>query len=229
MRILVPIFLCFFLSLSFITHAQISIGIKGGPDFGRFTNAVKGNDGSGSIATMSSGTVTQFYGGLFVDIPLDSGKNFYLRPSVLYVGAGGSINPTGDYYNSNGFVPSTKYTLHYIDVPVEFVYSPGFDWGRPWIGLGLYTGRLINGTIKGPNSPSTSIKIGDNLNDNFKPYDFGYTFTLGLATKVGFLFGLDYQHGFEQIVPNQAAPGQQPRLQTHNSLWGLHLGWVVKL
>jgi hypothetical protein len=222
MRILASIFLCFSLLLSFTTHAQISIGIKAGPDFAKFVNAVKGNDGSGNIATLNSGTVTQFYGSVFVDIPLDSGKNFYIRPAIEYLGAGGNMNGTGNYYNANGFTPNTKYTLHYVDVPVEFLYSPGFDWGRPLVGFGFYTGALVNGTIKTAGSSSEPVMIGSNPTDNFQRYDFGYTFTIGLATKVGFLFGIDYQHGLLKIIPD----GVQ---QTRNSIWGLHLGWVVKL
>jgi hypothetical protein len=229
MRILSTIFLYFFLLLSFTTHAQVSIGIKAGPDFARFVNAVQGNDGSGGITTLKSGTVTGYYGSVFVDIPLDTGKNFYLRPGVEYVGAGGSMDPTGNYYNANGFQPSTKYTLHYVDVPVEFVYSPGFDWGRPFVGLGLYAGSLVNGTIKSTDGSSTSVLIGSKPTDNFQRVDFGYAFTIGLATKVGFMFGIDYQHGFLQIVPNSTEQTQQNRLSTRNSVWGLHLGWVVKL
>ena len=229
MRILSCIFLYFFLLLSFNTHAQISIGIKAGPDFARFVNAVQGNDGSGGIATLKSGTVTGYYGTVFVDIPLDSGKNFYLRPGVSYLGVGGSMDPTGDYYNANGFAPSTKYTLHYVDVPVEFLYSPGFDWGRPWIGVGLYAGTLINGTIKGPDGSSKSVMIGSSPNDDFQRADFGYAFTIGLATKVGFLFGIDYQHGFLKVVPDGKEQAQQATLRTHNTVWGLHVGWVFKL
>ena len=229
MRILSSVLSGFLLLLSFTTHAQVSIGIKAGPDFARFVNAVQGNDGSGGITTLKSGTVTGYYGSLFVDIPLDSGKNFYLRPGVEYVGAGGSTDPTGNYYNGNGFQPSTKYTLHYVDVPVEFVYSPGFDWGRPWIGLGLYTGALVNGTIKSQDSSSKSVLIGSKPTDNFQRVDFGYAFTIGLATKVGFLFGIDYQHGLLRIVPNGNEQTQQARLNTRNSVWGLHLGWIFKL
>lgn len=222
MRILKAIFLYFLLLLSFTTYAQVSIGIKAGPDFARFINAVKGPDGSGNITTLNSGTVTQVYGTVFVDIPLDSGKNFYIRPGIEYRGAGGHMNGTGDYYNATAFVPNTKYTLHYVDVPVEFLYSPGFDWGRPLVGFGFYAGDLVNGTIKNQDGSSQSAKIGSNSTDNFQRYDFGYTFTIGLVTKVGFLFGVDYLHGFLKVVPD----GQQ---QTRNAVWGLHLGWVVKL
>jgi len=231
MRILRSIILYFFLLLSFTTYAQVSIGIKAGPDFARFVNAVEGDDGNGgsNITMLKSGTVTQFYGGVFADIPLDSGKMFYLRTGVEYVGAGGSMSPAGDYYNANGFLASTKYTLHYVDVPVEFLYSPMFDWGRPWIGVGLYSGVLVSGTIKSQDSSSKTVMIGSKANDNFGRYDFGYTFTIGLATKVGFLFGIDCQHGFLRIVPDAKVQSQEFRLNTRNSVWGLHLGWVFKL
>ena len=228
MRILGSILLYFFLLQSFTTQAQVSIGIKAGPDFSRFVNAVQGNDGTGAISLMNSGTLTQFYGGVFADIPLDTAKRFYLRPAVEYVGAGGSMDPTGVNYNSNGFRPSTKYALRYVDVPVEFLYSPGFDWGRPWIGAGLYAGALVSGTIKSQDGGSRSVMVGNEPNDDFQRYDFGYVFTIGLATRPGFLFGIDYQHGFQQVVPGAPENGQG-RLQTRNAIWGLHLGWVFKL
>jgi hypothetical protein len=228
MRILGSIVLCFLLFVSFDAQSQISIGIKGGPDFSRLVNAVKGDDGNGNIAILNSGTITQVYGSVFVDIPLDSGKKmFYIRPAVEYVGAGGKMNGDGDYYNGNGFQPNTKYTLHYVDIPVEFVFSPQFAWGRPWIGVGLYGGMLVNGTIKTDGGASQSAKIGNSATDNFEPVDFGYTFSMGMSVKPGFLFGFDYQHGFTPIVPSPA--NNQGRLQTHNSVWGLHIGWLFKL
>jgi hypothetical protein len=33
---------------------------------------------------------------------------------------------------------STKYSLHYIDLPVQFLCSPTLPIGRPWIGAGLF-------------------------------------------------------------------------------------------
>jgi Outer membrane protein beta-barrel domain len=230
MRILASTLLFCSLLLSLTTRAQISIGIKGGPDFARLVNAVEANNYSGSISNLPSGTLTQYYGGIFVDLPLDSvSKMFYIRVGADYVGAGGSMDPSGDYYNANGFQPSTKYSLHYVDVPVEFLFSPGFDWGRPWIGFGLYTGALVNGTIKSPGGSSTPVLIGNDANDNFQRFDFGYAFTIGMATKPGFLFGIDYQHGFSRIVPDAKIEPTESRLQTRNSVWGLHIGWVFKL
>ena len=228
MRILRFSALYVILLLSFAANAQVSIGIKGGPDFARMLNIVEGSDGSSGITKLNSGTVTQFYGGIFADIPLDKKKMFYLRPGVNYVGAGGSTNPTGNYYNPNGFEPLTKYNLHYIDIPVEFVYSPGFDWGRPFVGFGFYTGLLVNGTIKGPDG-SRPAMIGSDENDDFLRSDIGYAFTLGLATKVGFMFGLDYQHGLTRILPDGTEQSNQVKLQTRNSIFGLHVGWIFKL
>jgi hypothetical protein len=230
MRILGSILLFSFLLLSFTTQAQLSLGVKGGPDFSRLINAVQGNDGSGNIALLKSGTIIQYYGGVFVDIPLDSTtKMFYLRPGVDFIGTGGQMNSSGNYYNGNGIQPGTKYSLHYIDVPVEFVFSPRLDWARPWIGIGLYGGMLVNGTVKNADGSSSSMMIGNKSNDNFQPFDFGYAFTIGLGTKAGFMFGFDYQHSLLRIVPDASLQSSQSRLQTRNSVWGIHVGWLFKL
>jgi Outer membrane protein beta-barrel domain len=211
-------------------HAQVSIGVKGGLDFGKITNAIEGNDGSGGIAKQSTGTVTQWYGEVFADIPLDTLKMhmFYIRAGVEYLGAGGEMDWTGDYYIANGFTANTKYKLHYVDVPVEFMFSPNFSWGRPYVGLGLYTGALMNGTVKN-DSVSRNIKIGSNATDDFQKIDFGYTFSIGLVTQPGFTFGIDYQHGLIRTIPNGAELPGQAKLKTHNSVWGLNIGWIFKL
>jgi hypothetical protein len=230
MRILAPAFLCLTLFISLTAHAQLSIGIKGGPDFSRLVNAVQGNDGSGNIAVLKSGTLIQYYGGLFVDIPLDSNsKMFYLRPGVDFIGAGGNMNSQGNYYNANGFQPSTRYSLNYVDVPLEFVFRPGFQWGGPLIGFGFYGGALVNGTIKPQGGSSQSMMIGNKSTDNFQRFDFGYAFTIGLQLKAGFLFGFDYQHSLIRIVPSAQIQPSQERLQTRNSVWGIHVGWAFKL
>jgi len=230
MRILGPGFLFLSLLFSLTANAQISIGIKGGPDFSKLVNAVQGNDGSGNIGVLKSGTLTQYYGGVFVDIPLDTmSKMFYLRPGVEYIGAGGSMNPQGDYYNANGFQPSTKYLLHYVDVPLQFIFHPGFAWGGPLIGIGPYAGVLVNGTIKPQGSSSESVMIGNKATDNFQQFDFGYAFTIGLALKGGFQFGFDYQHSLIRIVPTAQIQPSETRLATHNAVWGIHVGWEFKL
>ncbi|HLI92582.1 MAG TPA: outer membrane beta-barrel protein [Puia sp.] len=230
MRILCCLGLFIFLSLPFTTHAQVSIGIQAGPDFAWLVNAVEGSNGSTSITTQKSGSVTQIYGGVYVDIPLDSaGGMFYLRPGIEYLGAGGQMNANADYYNSNGFLPSTKYSLRYVDVPFQFVYSPEMDFGKPWLGLGLYGGALVGGTVATQGSSSQPVKIGNNASDNFKRFDAGYVFSLGLMTKSGFLFGADYQHGFVRAVPDARLNSSQSRLLTRNSVWDLHVGWVFRL
>ena len=230
MRILGFAVLVVVLALPFTSRAQVSLGIKGGPDFSWLVNAVEGNNGSTNITNLKSGSITQFYGGVYADIPLDTmSKLFYLRPAIEYLGAGGNMNANSDYYNSNGFIPSTKYSLRYVDVPLEFVFSPETNIGRPWIGVGLYGGVLVGGTVTTQGNGSQAVKIGNSSTDNFKRLDAGYTFSLGLTTKSGFLFGADYQHGFIRAVPDAHLNSSQTRLHTHNSVWGVHVGWVFQL
>lgn len=230
MRILGFLVLFSFLSLPLTTHAQVSISVQAGPDFAWLVNAVEGSNGSSTITTQKSGSITQFYGAVYADIPLDTaGGLFFLRPGIEYLGAGGQMNANADYYNSNGFLPSTKYSLRYVDVPFQFVYSPAMDFGRPWIGLGLYGGALVGGTVATQGGSSQPVKIGNNAADNFKRFDAGYTFSLGLTTKSGFQFGATYQHGFVRAVPDARLNSSQSRLLTRNSVWDLHVGWVFRL
>lgn len=87
----------------------------------------------------------------------------------------------------------------------------------------------MNGTIKPDGGASQPVKKGNDPTDNFEPVDFGWAFSMGMTVKPGFLFGFDYQHGFTPLIPSGAGGNSQARLQTHNSVWGLHIGWLFKL
>ena len=103
---------------------------------------------------------------------------------------------------------------------------------EPVVGLGLYGGALVNGTIKPTGGSSESVLITATSRMIISNvYDFGLLFYYRvLATKPGFLFGIDYQHGFMQVVPDGFTQANgQPRMNTHNSVWGLHLGWIFQL
>ena len=221
------IVLNFFVVLSFVTKAQLSIGIKGGPDFGRLLDAEEVYTGSGGTEQLNAKSRTFFYGGVFADIPLSKANMFYLRPQLEYVGAGGQTPLLLDY-SGNAISLSTKYSLHYIDLPVQFLFSPTLGIIKPWVGAGLYGGVLLSGTAKeGTNSPN-HLLIGSQSNDDVERYDFGYTFTAGLSLKWGFLVGGDFQQGLKRISSPSGSGGPTPN--TRNSVLGVHVGykWTIK-
>jgi hypothetical protein len=222
-----PIRLSFLLGSIFLlfttAHAQVTVGVKIGPDFSRLLDAEEGYTGSGSTQKLNTTTRTSFYGGVFVDVPLGKADNFYLRPQLLYTNIGGQLPQMVDY-NGNQIAPNVKYSLNYLDVPLQLLYSPTFAFGKPWIGAGLYAGVLLSGTEKS-GSNSTSLLIGDNPNDDIKRYDFGFSLTAGLTLKCHVLIGADFQQGLTSISPS-AQPGNT-RLNTRTSVLGVHIGYIL--
>jgi hypothetical protein len=222
--------LSFVLGLIFLVlttaHAQVTFGVKLGPDFSRLLDALEGYNGNGGTVKFNTTIRTDFYGGVFVDVPLVKTDNFYLRPQLLYMGMGGQTPELLDY-NGNAIAVKTQYSLNYLDVPLQLLYSPTLTFGKPWIGAGLYAGMLLSGTQKSGYN-SSSLLIGDSQNDDIKRYDFGFNLTAGLTLKCHVLIGADFQQGLTRINP-PAEPGS-PRPNTRTSVWGIHVGyeWPVK-
>jgi hypothetical protein len=221
-RILVTLYL--FIILPSAATAQVRVGIKAGPDFARLLDAVEGYNGSGGTTLLNTDSRTYFYGGVFADIPLGKGEEnmFYLRPQLEYVGAGGQLPLITDY-NGNAIVLPTKYSLHYMDLPVQFLFSPTLPIGRPWIGAGLYGGVLVKGTAKYGNT-SNDLSIGNKPSDGIERYDFGFSFTAGLTLKCGILIGGDFQQGLIRVSPPSPSGTSAPRPNTRNAIGGVHIG-----
>lgn len=218
-----------FIILSSVATAQVRVGIKAGPDFAQLLDAVEGYNGSGGATLLNTDSRTYFYGGVFADIPLGKGKDnmFYLRPQLEYVGGGGQLPLITDY-NGNAIILPTKYYLHYIDLPVQFLFSPNLPIGKPWIGAGLYGGVLVNGTAKYGNS-STDFSIGNKDNDGIERYDFGFSLTAGLTFKCGILIGGDFQQGLIRVSPPLPNGASASRPNTRNAIGGVHIGYEFSL
>jgi hypothetical protein len=225
-----PIRLSFVLSLIFIlfanAHAQVTIGVKAGPDFSHLIDAEEGYTSSGGTVKLNTQTRTFLYGGIFVDIPLIKTADLYLRPQLLYTGIGGHLSQIVDY-GGNQLAPDIKYSLNYLDLPVQLLYSPTLTFGKPWIGAGLYAGTLLSGTAKS-GSNSSSLSIGDSQNDDIKRFDFGYSLTAGLTLKCHILIGADFQQGLTRITPPADFGSTRPNTRT--SVLGIHVGyeWPAK-
>lgn len=225
-----PIRLSFVLVLTLIlfvgAHAQVTVGIKAGPDFSKLLDAEEGYTASGGTEKLNTQSRTFVYGGIFVNIPVVKAADLYLRPQILYTGIGGHLAQIVDY-NGNQLAPDLTYSLNYLDVPVQLLYSPSLPFGKPWIGAGLYAATIITGKVK-EGSASDDLSIGDSPNDDIKRMDYGYSLTAGLTFKCHFLIGVDFQHGLTSIVPSSGSGSTRPNTRT--SVLGIHLGyeWPAK-
>ena len=216
---------CLFLLLPFTTNAQVRLGIEAGPNFSQLLNAVKGFDASGSAVTMNSQAITQFFGGVFADIPLGKKQLASFRPALQYFGAGGEIQQRLDY-NGNLLVPETKITLNYIQLPLQLLLTPPMPFGKLWVGGGFYEGVLLSGK-SATQSGSESLVIGNKQNDQVKRFDLGFTLTAGVILKPGVVLGADYRRSLGTIDPPLS--GTDLKLGTRNSVWSIHLAYEWKL
>jgi len=211
------------LSLCGTLHAQVSIGVEAGPDFSRILNILQPFYNLGGTSSKNSQSITRFYCGFLADIPLDKRQQFIVRPSLLYLGAGGETPEIMDF-SGNVIELQTTYYFDYAQLPLQLMYSPTFSFGKPWIGAGVYGGVLFNAGGKNSSGPQY-ITIGNSRSDNFSRYDLGYNATAGFTFKFGILLGVDYQQSFGTITPGQPAGAPQVR----NSIWGVHIGYVASI
>lgn len=207
-------------------NAQAKMGIEAGPAFPRLLDELRGNNAYAQSVQPNTQSVVRFYGGFFADIPLGKKEIFTLRPRLLYMGGGGEVPAMTDY-SGNLLVPHIIFSLNYIDLPVQLLYTPSFSFGKPWIGAGLYPGILISGTAQ-VQGASQSLNIGSQSNDDVKRFDFGFNATAGLAIKGGVLIGVDFQQGLVSIAPPPPSYSGNPRLNTRNSMWGVHIAYEWK-
>ena len=213
----------FLLSVCGTICAQVSIGLQTGADFPKISNLLQGYNGSGGTVSRNSQSLTRFYGGFLADIPLDKRQQFILRPSLLYLGAGGATPEITDF-NGNALALPTKYYLEYVQLPIQFLYSPTLSFGKPWIGGGVYESALLSAIIRS-SATSGDLNIGSAKNDDIKRFDFGYIASAGFTFKFGILLGVDFQQSLTTIVPNPSSGESTVR----NSIWGVHVGYISSM
>lgn len=204
------------------TRGQSTIGVQAGPDFPRLVNILRGYNAGGGAVSKNSQAITRFYGGFLANIPLDKKQCFILRPSLLYVGAGGETPLITDF-NGNLISSKTDYKFDYFQLPVQLLFSPKLSFGRPWIGGGLYGGVLIHASAT-TSAGSEDLVIGGNQG-NLKRFDLGYVASAGITSNFGLLVGVDFRQSLGTIISDP--PSGSPAVR--NSAFGIHIGYVSSI
>lgn len=132
--------------------------------------------------------------GLGLHIEYKTGHfNFVLRPLIDWRG----------YRYSGNIFSQTWYKFTYLDMPVLLEYcfvkrSPV----TPYIGVGVYGGLALKGSYKSDDDSKGTLRIGEGIDDNRSPVDYGLAFDIGYRfTKGGTGFGLAFNVGQKNIVP----------------------------
>jgi hypothetical protein len=207
------------------TQAQVRLGIDAGPDFARILNIIQGYTALGRPTSGNYEPVTRIYGGIHADIPLDRKNEFIIRPALRYLGAGGKTPAISDYYGNSQY-PATDWSFHYLNLPVQVLYSPLIKFGKPWIGGGIYSSLAVSGSGK-TYQHSYSLDIGNSGSDAITRFDIGYIASAGFISKCGVLVGGDFQQSLKGIVPTNSFSYDGRKV--YNSVWGVYIGYTWSL
>jgi hypothetical protein len=172
----------FALCIAGLSFGQTKFGVVAGPSFSSVTTKVNGNKETSDLKV-------GFRGGFTADIPL--ADEFYIQPSLLYVGKGSK--------DSRDFIGGTdisyERTLHYINLPVNFLFKPEVGNGNMLLGVGPYFAYAVGGKF-GSNSDDI---FKDNYLDGVKRFDSGGNLQVGYEMKSGLNFTLNAEMGFVNL------------------------------
>jgi hypothetical protein len=183
------------LAASASAFAQIpQFGIKGGVNFADVSVS------SGSVSA-SLGTLTTYSVGVFADLKAGA---ISIQPGLFYTGKGFKAT------NGNTADGSAELNLHYLQVPVNFVYHLPIVVGNIYFGAGPYAAMGISGKGKGNDGSGTivseDVTFGDGPED-IKKMEYGLQGIAGLQLKGGFLVGLNYDLGLSNIANDTNGEG----------------------
>ena len=142
-----------------------------------------------------------FNAGALVNIPLGTG-GFAVQPEAMYSRQGSKMKVTttvGTVTTTN----SIEQDLGYINVPVMLQWKSA---GGFYVEAGPQAGFLIAAQQEGPaDNAETENK------EMFKPFDFSVGAGVGFLSRIGLGIGARYNHGFRNVLDNDA--DQNPSLR----------------
>ncbi|MDP4262610.1 MAG: porin family protein [Bacteroidota bacterium] len=209
-------FICCTLCIIKTGLPQVRLGIKGGINITNQTNAYMTASAGTQPEVLNGKPIVHFTGGVFTEIPVAG--HFLVRPQLL-VSSEGFIS--GNRYDmlGNVFATERKYTLNYINLPVQLLYSANMKFGHAWIGTGPYAGVLVNGQYKA-SSGNLNVNVGSSKDDEYKSFDTGISSSIGLRLNNGLLFDIEQNTGLTDVTPG--AP------RSRNLAWSFCFGYVIK-
>lgn len=205
--------------------AQIQLGARAGLNLSNQTQVYGLPNNRGQIQYHSGQQVSGFQGGaIFLEQKIS--PLFWIRAQLIYSNQGSKTPEVVDYSGTDLVVASST-RLHYLNLPLQVLFSPSFRWGRPWLGLGPYFGYLLSGKITDNGGNSYPLGISGN-NSPYQHFDVGVTATAGMQLKWGLMAGIDYQYGLLNNSGSSSAYGNTAG-KMKNRVLGLYLGYMWTL
>ena len=190
------------------TMPTTTFGVKVGPSFSSMTSKVGGDKNTSDM-------LVGIEGGVYANIPI--APQFYVQPSLMYEGKGGKESSDG---------VDEKVHLHYLTLPVDFLFKPEMPNGSgAWIiGVGPYFGYGLSGKVKSDGETGDINLFDEGGADGdaaLKRFDAGANVQLGYEMVNGFNIGLNANLGLVNI-----ANGGDSDNSTRNTNFGITLGYT---
>lgn len=207
--------------------AQLKWDIKAGLNYSNVT----AKDRDGNKANTSS--VPGIYLGLGASILLSD--QFALQPTLVYARRGFKQTESSHIGWGNNF----EAKVSYIELPIDFLYSPKIGPGSLLLAAGPYVGYGTGGKW----TTSGTVLIGDIMIDGkgdiafqndsshgdmntyvyAKPWDYGAHFKIGYSLFKQYSLSFDMQQGIADLQPNWA--DYKPESSVRNRSFGVSLGY----
>ena len=199
-------------SASMVKESGTTIGIHAGANM--FNINGKRADGTELKNKLNTG----FSGGVDVAIPLGGGA--YLQPGVDFTQKGSETES------------GIKTTLHYLDVPVNFVYKPVLGSGNFVLGFGPYVGFGVGGKVTNPDGSSAKVVYKDSYDGTvpattvqLRKSDAGANFQAGYEFANKLSLTLKTQLGLKDINPDKGSDNTTDKTRYRNTGFGLSAGY----
>lgn len=189
-------------------QTKTTFGIKAGVNFASLQASA---DNSSTTAT--SGSVTMFTAGAYVDAPIGN-KGFSFQPGLYYTGKGG---------NSNDGQSTGKLKFNYLQLPVNLVYSVPVSAGKFYFGGGPYAAYALSAKaedkVNGQNV-SVDLTLGNDAGSDIKRTEFGIGLLIGFQFTNKLNLGVNSDFGLTSVLP-----GSNNGYSLKNRVYGITAGY----
>ncbi len=193
------LFTIFTATCSLWGYSQMQFGVQAGVAISNVNRSVPGlslpgfSIGSNHIVGPTAGATAS----------LKIWKWLEFRPELNFIQRGSNISSSFVSYTVEG-----KYTLNYLDIPLNVVYQHQLGPGKIFGGLGPEIAFGLSGKGKGDNNQNVKIKFDgkDEISSDFlhlKTTDLGLSFCLGYQLHNGLFLNGGYYLGLTDIDPNK--------------------------
>lgn len=202
-----------FLSFLLTSHAQVSLGLRGG--YTLSATQIKNAQGYKSNSIGTSSQLKNLHADLIINVPVY--KAFYFQPLVRYVTKGAYLRPLP--YKPGILVESAnQLKLHYLELPMNFVLKYPLAMGKIVIGAGPYVAYglggsydldlMYNGSVLSTDSHSIEFNYKDRgiaPGAQLNRFDAGANVTVGIEFNNLMVLGANLSRGYTNIDRTSSA------------------------